>query len=408
MEEKITYARAKEILQNQKISPKGLERVFLYESLGRVLAKDIFASEDMPEVALSNMDGYALSSTMIELSKGIFTILGENPAGNEKKVELPLTQPYAIKTLTGAAIPHNADILVPFENVNIKGETLEINAFPKIGEFIRNIGDNYKKGEKLLSQGVRLNANHIGLLASLNHIFVEVFEKPKVGILVSGNEILEIGESKNNPHCFYNANGHLLYAKVKENGGMPKLYPILKDEKFSIQSCLKDALEECDLVISTGGASVGDYDFIQAISKEWSEKIVFRGVRIKPGQHIIYAHFHKKQFFGLPGFPNSTLVTFELFVKAILTKLCGMPFKEEIVEVTLQEDLQKGDKRLEFRVCNIRHTRGKISIDFEGKKSFQSAILNNFCPLDNARVGLAILEGNKLKGERIPIILLNC
>ncbi len=82
--------------------------------------------------------------------------------------------------------------------------------------------------------------------------------------------------------------------------------------------------------------------------------------------------------------------------------------KEEIVEVTLQEDLQKGDKRLEFRVCNIRHTRGKISIDFEGKKSFQSAILNNFCPLDNARVGLAILEGNKLKGERIPIILLNC
>ncbi|MDE5603446.1 MAG: molybdopterin molybdotransferase MoeA, partial [Helicobacter sp.] len=340
-------------------------------------------------------------------SKGVFEIFSENPAGNPNKIELPLVKPYAIKTLTGAAIPQNADMLIPFENVSVKGNQLEVNKFPKIGEFIRKVGDNYKKGEKLLSKGTKLNAIHIGLLASLNQIFIEVFEKPKVGILVNGNEILEIGESKSNPNTLYNANGHLLYAKIKENGGIPKLYPILKDEKLDIQSCLNRALKECDLVLSTGGASVGDYDFIQAISKQWSDEVVFKGVRIKPGQHIIYAHFHQKQFFGLPGFPNSTLVTFELFVKEILAKLCGMLFKEEVLEVTLQEDLQKGDDRLEFRVCNIRNQKGKISIDFENKKSFQSAILNNFCPLDDAKVGLAVLEDNKLKGESIPVIILS-
>ncbi len=406
MQEKISYLQAKEILNSQNIYPKGIERVFLHESLNRILSQDIFAPNDMPALNLSNMDGYAIYSAMLKNINECFEILQENPAGNKEILELPTNKPCAIKTFTGAAIPKNADMLVPIEWVEVKDNRLIIKQIPKIGEFIRKKGDNYKKGEKLLSKGTKINSHHIGLLASLNQVFVEVYERPKVGILVNGNEILELGESKDSPNSIYNANGHLLYAKILENGGIPKLYPILKDDKEQIQSCLQTALRECDLILSTGGASVGDYDFIRQISQQQKEQVVFRGVRIKPGQHVLYAHFGGKQFFGLPGFPNSTLVTFELFAKIILAKLCGSKPYQESIQITLDEDLQKNDSRLEFRVCNIRNQAGIFSVDFLGKKDFQSAILNNFCPLDNSRVGLAILENQTTKGKSIEVLLL--
>ena len=406
MQEKISYLQAKEILNSQNIYPKSIERVFLHESLNRILSQDIFAPNDMPMLNLSNMDGYAIYSAMLKNINECFEILQENPAGNKEILELPTNKPCAIKTFTGAAIPKNADILVPIEWAEVKDNRLIIKQIPKIGEFIRKKGDNYKKGEKLLSKGTKINSHHIGLLASLNQVFVEVYERPKVGILVNGNEILELGESKDSPNSIYNANGHLLYAKILENGGIPKLYPILKDDKEQIQSCLQTALRECDLILSTGGASVGDYDFIRQISQQQKEQVVFRGVRIKPGQHVLYAHFGGKQFFGLPGFPNSTLVTFELFAKTILAKLCGSKPYQESIQITLDEDLQKNDSRLEFRVCNIRNQAGIFSIDFLGKKDFQSAILNNFCPLDNSRVGLAILENQTTKGKSIEVLLL--
>ncbi|MCI7047960.1 molybdopterin molybdotransferase MoeA [Helicobacter sp.] len=406
MQEKISYLQAKETLNSQNIYPKSIERVFLHESLNRILSQDIFAPNDMPMLNLSNMDGYAIYSAMLKNINECFEILQENPAGNKEILELPTNKPCAIKTFTGAAIPKNADILVPIEWAEIKGNHIIIKQIPKIGEFIRKKGDNYKKGEKLLSKGTKINSHHIGLLASLNQVFVEVYERPKVGILVNGNEILELGESKDSPNSIYNANGHLLYAKILENGGIPKLYPILKDDKEQIQSCLQTALRECDLILSTGGASVGDYDFIRQISQQQKEQVVFRGVRIKPGQHVLYAHFGGKQFFGLPGFPNSTLVTFELFAKIILAKLCGSKPYQESIQITLDEDLQKNDSRLEFRVCNIRNQAGIFSVDFLGKKDFQSAILNNFCPLDNSRVGLAILENQTTKGKSIEVLLL--
>lgn len=406
MQEKISYLQAKEILNSQNIYPKSIERVFLHESLNRILSQDIFAPNDMPMLNLSNMDGYAIYSAMLKNINECFEILQENPAGNKEILELPTNKPCAIKTFTGAAIPKNADILVPIEWAEIKGNHIIIKQIPKIGEFIRKKGDNYKKGEKLLSKGTKINSHHIGLLASLNQVFVEVYERPKVGILVNGNEILELGESKDSPNSIYNANGHLLYTKILENGGIPKLYPILKDDKEQIQSCLQTALRECDLILSTGGASVGDYDFIRQISQQQKEQVVFRGVRIKPGQHVLYAHFGGKQFFGLPGFPNSTLVTFELFAKIILAKLCGSKPYQESIQITLDEDLQKNDSRLEFRVCNIRNQAGIFSVDFLGKKDFQSAILNNFCPLDNSRVGLAILENQTTKGKSIEVLLL--
>ena len=373
MQTKIDYYQAIDILKSQEIRPLGVERIFLHDSLERILANDIIASSDMPSFALSNMDGYAFNSIFKDSDS--FKIIGENPAGNMIPI-LPLDAPFAIKTFTGAKIPENADMLAPIEHCKIQQDSLIIETLPNIGQHIRKIGDNYKKGEKLLSKGTRLNANHIGLLASLNQIFIEVFERPKIGILVSGNELLELGETQNATQDIYNTNGHLLFAKILENGGIPKLYPILKDTKQQIENNIRLALNECDMVISSGGASVGDYDFINTFCKEHIQEVVFQGVRIKPGQHVIYAQFNSKHFFALPGFPNSTLVTFELFAKEILLRLLGLNHKKTILKIPLSFNIPKNDMRLEFRVCNVRNANGSFSIDFQDKKDFQSAILN--------------------------------
>ncbi len=404
MQTKITFNKAQSLLNAQKIKPLGTERVFLYDSLGRILATDICAPTDMPTAPLSNMDGYAIHSSFRDSKT--FKILGKNPAGNTKTPSLPLNKPCAIQTFTGAKIPENADTLIPIEHTIIQGKTLKVTLMPKTWQFIRGIGTNYKKGEKLLKKGTKINANHIGLLASLNCVFVEVFERSKVGILVSGNELLELGQSPTDSANLYNTNGHLLVAKVRENGGIPKLYPILKDNQQEIKNTLTLALQECDMVISSGGASVGDYDFIAKICAENPKDIIFAGVQIKPGQHIFYARFYKKHFFGLPGFPNSTLTTFELFAKKILQRLNGAAHKHIVLKIPLSEDVVKNDTRLEFRICNVRNCDGYFTLDFKGKKDFQSAILNNFCPLDDAQNGLCILESSKKAGEIVEVILL--
>ena len=406
MEEKITFERAKEILKAQEIKPKNTERVFLHDALNRVLSADIFATSDMPLFALSNMDGYAICSQDRD-ENNLFEVKSENPAGNENEAILKIGQKEAIKTFTGARIPKNADMLVPIENVEIRGDKIFIKEYSKVGEFIRQRGANYTKGEKLLSKGTLLKAQHIGLLASLNQVFVEVFTKPKVGILVSGNELLEIGEEKDRENAIYNANGHLLFAKITQYGGIPKLYKILKDNKQEVENTIKLALSECDMVITSGGASVGDYDFVAKNLKENPQSILFRGVRVKPGQHVWYAKLENKEFFALPGFSNSTLVTFELFAKDILIKLCGYGLKEQNIEVILEENLSKKDSRLEFRVGNIRNIDGVFYADFANKKDFQSAILNNFCPLEDNLVGLVKLQReNYSKGDKLQAILL--
>lgn len=397
------FKEAKSLLQSQNIAPLGIERVFLHDALGRILANDILAPSNMPSFPLSNMDGYAFNSAFKDTKN--FKILGENPAGSTQPT-LPLNAPFAIKTFTGAKIPQNADMLAPIEHCKIKQDSLKIEILPHIGQHIRQVGENYKKGETLLKKSTRLNANHIGLLASLNQVFIEVFTRPRVGILVSGNELLELGESISDSKELYNANGHLLLAKILENGGIPKLYPILKDDKAQVESSVQLALDECDMVVSSGGASVGDYDFIATFCKERAEEVIFKGVRIKPGQHIIYAQFNQKHFFALPGFPNSTLVTFELFVKEILLRLLGTKPTTTILKIPLNHNINKNDARLEFRVCNVRNVNGDFSIDFQDKKDFQSAILNNFCPLDNAQVGLCILDSSKQNKEIVEVILL--
>lgn len=395
MREKISSQEAWDILENQKTPTPKIQKVFLHDALFRALAEDIIAREDMPLEDLSSMDGYALNTNNTQVNQKL-TVIGEVATGKELAFFEPYNnqylgkEGYIVKVLTGASVPTNYDTLIPFELTQRVDDKILISTLPTKGENIRKRGTNYKKGELLLKKGTTLTPLEIGLLASLNYVFIKVFCKPKVGILTCGNEILELGEAlddKNGKDSkVYNANAHLLFSALKALGCEPYLFDRVLDDKEQTQMALQTAFRECDVVLSSGGASAGDYDFMKACSNDMCD-MIFRGLTIKPGKPLsfgIYSNQSHSYYFGLPGFPNSTFVTFYLFVVPFLGKMCGKKFyKPKKILATLSEKATKKDQREEFRSCSVRLENGKYTVNFNGKKDFLSAVLNNLCQSPN-------------------------
>lgn len=511
--QKISFSQAQEILSNEKIEPPKTKQIPLFKALGRYLANDIFAPFNEPPAPRSNMDGYAICSHFLakdSIDSILFEILPQdNPVQNLQIPHLPNNKPCAIKTFTGAFVPIGADIIVPIELVELLGENLELiqntqkniesskkdsikNAKKarylrlcadfKAGDNIRAKGENYHKNELLISRGTRLKAQHIGLLASLNYGFIEVFKKPKIGILINGSELKEVDFSKERKialkidsisqnkgfaandkldsiktdsikldsikgenfknkkskiaakadtkahskeqnftilpqelSTIYNSNSHTIAALAQDLGAKTKIYPILKDDKSTIEAAFDKALKKCDLIISCGGSSVGDYDFVKDYVRKCKERAKFLGVNLKPGQHICYISpsptnpyphelnadsieskinakkISKKMpkksqkkcaFFGLPGFPSAAFMSFYLLVRPYLAKACGGRISQIITKAELCESFEKKDAREEFRACNIWSENSKFYADFRGKKAFMGAILNNLCPIE--------------------------
>jgi len=369
-----------------------------------VLGEPIIAPSDMPHCATAAMDGYACRQADVE-ALGALEIEGTIAAGDAGGVAL--SPERCIKIFTGAAMPIGADMLIPVEYVEVKEGRITLGrAAPRIGQFIRNRGDNYKAGEQLLGVGTRIGPAEIALLASLNVVFVEVVTQPIITILSSGNELAEVGESCKEPHALRSANNHLLASMVRALGGIARLRPILRDDKRAIRIALKEALEQSDMVLTTGGMSMGDYDFTQDVVQELCDEIVFKGVRIKPGRPIMYAKKGTTHLFGLPGFPNSCAVTFTLFAKVVLQRFLGISSSLVWLRAKLLEDAPKDESRMEFRTCSVRLLDGELVVDFAGKKGIQSAIINNLC---GATALLMIEEESQglRAGEMVRIVLMN-
>jgi len=398
----VSYEEALEILSSSGVRLKGEEKLFLHDALGRVLARDIIAPSDMPPFPTAAMDGYACSSRDINEGR-VLRIAGDNPAGNP--CEMALEEGSCIKTFTGARMPRGADTLLIVENVKEEEGFLKLTApAPRAGVFIRQAGDNYRQGEILLPKGTLLTPSEIGLLASLNHLFVHVRSKPIVTILSGGDELVELGEESLRVGALRSANNHLLKALIDSMGGEARLTDLLPDEPHAIEEALKSALEESDIVLTTGGMSLGDYDFTQQAIYKLCDEVLFHGAKVKPGKPIAYAKKGDTHLFGLPGFPNSCLITFYLFGRIILHRILGVPFEPLKIRAKLDESLQKEAGRAEFRVCTLKLQKGEWRVDFEGKKGIQSAIINNLC----GPTALVILDEEctfKERGEEVEVVL---
>ncbi|PAF46407.1 hypothetical protein BKH41_09205 [Helicobacter sp. 12S02232-10] len=409
MHKHISFYEALQILQDVPINAIGKEKIVFSDALGRTLGEDIVAEENMPKFPTSSMDGYAFRYEDIDLlySEGLI-LQGDNPAGDER--ELELNPKMAIKTFTGSRMPKNSDTLIIVESVFCKDGRIFLNpqvTSPKKGDWVRQIGENYAKGDMLLQKGTLISPYEIGLLADLNRVFIEVFRKPRVGILSGGAEIVEVGQEVKVKNCVRSVNNHLLKAMVASMGGEGILYPIMPDDKEKIVAMMSQAFLDCDILLTTGGMSMGDYDFTQEAMAQICE-IIFKGVRIKPGKPISYALYHygaqKKPLLALAGFPNSAAITFYLFGSVIFAKMFQKSYQHHFIKAFLKEDILRTDSRMEFRVCDLEVKEGRYEVSFSSKRVLQSSVVNNLC----GNSGLVALEENGgalRKGDEVEVLL---
>jgi len=403
MKKFISYKQSQEILNSIKRDIKATKKIYLSDSLGEVLATDIIAQGNSPEYETSAMDGYAILYEDQDLE--CIKIIDKNPAGSV--VQSSVSSGVCIKTFTGSLMPRGADSLIPIENVEVKDDTIVIKEKVQKGFSVRPIGENYKDGETLIKKGTLIDFVQIGVMASLNIVQVEVFVKPTVAIASTGSEILDIGQTQINQSQIRSSNHLTLEAIAKKYGANVFQMGVIQDDKQSITNLLKNALVSSDIVVTTGGVSVGDYDFVKDIIKdELGCEVLFQGVMIKPGQHILFAKKDNKYIIGLPGFAYSSTVTFLLYVLPLIFKFKGSNESLDIVEAILDEPYPKKAKaKTSFTACNVEFINGQYHINFKDKKDGTSAILTNML----GDVGLLIQEEfteDLNIGDKVKVILL--
>jgi molybdopterin molybdotransferase len=372
----------------------------LMESQGYILAEDIVADHNSPEFPTSAMDGYAVIHK--DLSLGRLKIGSINPAGSDLKEEV--VGGMCIKTFTGSLMPHGADTLIPIENVEVDGDEIIIKEDVPQGFSVREPGENYAKGQMLIPKGTKIDFPQIGVIASLNIPYVTVYEKPTVAIISTGSELLELGEEQTSDAQIRSSNNYILESIVKKYDGMPLQLGCIKDDKETITKNISDALDKADIVVTTGGVSVGDFDFVKDVIYELGCDVVFKGVRVKPGQHIMVARKDDKFIIGLPGFAYSSTVTALLYLVPLIEKLQQGKCAMHRVKAILKEPFIKRAKKAEFTACNVSLEEGRYYVDFEGKKVGSSAILTNML----GNVALLVTsedDTSKEAGDEVSVLL---
>ena len=369
----ISYDTSKDMLELLPINRSRYEQVMLTDSLGRVLAEDIVTTEAYPAHPTAAMDGFAIVHS--DLEDGEISIVGDNPAGSD---DAPMVVPgVCVKTFTGAMMPQGSDTLIPIENVEVDGDKLIIKEAVDFGFSVRPVGESYQAGEVLIQKGTTIGFTEIGVMAGLNIVHVKVSLKPRVAIIATGSEILDIGESSSNASQIRSSNNYTLAALAQSAGAEVIQLGITKDDKQAIMQTFENALASADIVVSTGGVSVGDYDFVKDIIPRLGAEVIYKGVKIKPGQHLMLAQRNEKFLLGLPGFAYSSTVTFILYGIALIHKMLGKKDGLHVVEARLKEPFKKRSKKSEFSACNLYLEDGAYVVDFVDKKVGSSAILTN-------------------------------
>ncbi len=293
-----------------------IETVLLDAAVDRILAEPVLADRDYPSLARSIRDGFAVRSQDLP---GAFEILGEVRAGESCPFRVGPRQ--AVEIMTGAPVPEDADQIVMVEHTTRDGSTMTTGREPKPGEFVNPRGAEARKGETILESGCAIEPATISLLATVGMTDVRVYRKPRVAIVATGDELVPVGHSPA-PHQIRNSNAHSLAAQVVRAGGTPVILPAAPDEVNSTRAIIERGLRE-DLLLVSGGVSAGKYDVVETVLAELGAEFYFDRTLIQPGQPTVFGRVRERFFFGLPGNPASTMVTFRIFAQAALEILAG-------------------------------------------------------------------------------------
>jgi molybdopterin molybdotransferase len=304
-----------------------VEQVPLLEAVHRVLAAPICADRDLPPFHRSTRDGYAVQAAAL-MTGAWLTVAGILRAGEPAPAQ-SLAPGSALEVMTGAPVPAGADAVVMLEHVEIADSHIRLSEGRKLrpGSHIVASGSEARRGDPLVAVGTRLAASHIAALAAVGAAQVGVFARPRVGILATGDELVEIAATPE-PHQIRNSNSASLTAQVALAGGEPIRLGIARDNLDDLRALLDTAQQSCDLLLLSGGVSAGKYDLVEQALAERGATFHFTGVRIQPGKPTVFGELPRKNaaplpFFGLPGNPVSTMVTFLLFAAPVLRALAG-------------------------------------------------------------------------------------
>lgn len=307
-----------------------IERVSITESYGRYLGEDIIADQNVPHFNKSLYDGFAVrAQDCVEVSSEHpveFEVVGEIGAGSVFEEELKPFQ--AVRIMTGAQVPHSCDAVVMLEvtkSYEKEGKTyMALSRRASKWEHIALKGEETKKGDVLVSKGTRINPGVTAFLATFGYADVAVVMQPIVGVLTTGSELLDVNEPLE-PGKIRNSNSYMALAQIVRSGGIPKYLGKLEDDFDRCYEAVEKALEEVDILLTTGGVSVGDYDYLPAIYEKLGANVLFNKIAMRPGSVTTVAERNGQLLFGLSGNPSACYVGFELFVRPIVRSFLHSP-----------------------------------------------------------------------------------
>ena len=399
----VEEAREKVLAVFQPLEP---ERVPVLETLGRVLAEDVYADMDIPPLTNTAMDGYALRAADTAGASPEqpvrLRIVYDLAAGYT--TDVAVTPGTAIRIMTGAPIPPGADAVVQFEDTEQDGDWVRIFKGVPVGKNVRQAGEDVQKGALILSRGTEIRPQEVGMLAALGHKEAWVHRRPRVAILATGDEVIEI-DAPWQPGKIRNANSYSNAAQVMRYGGVPVLLGIARDDVAELTDKIQAGLEQgADLFLTSGGVSVGDFDVVKEVLAAEGEMGFWR-VRMKPGRPLAFGHIQGVPLLGLPGNPVSAMVAFELFARPAILKMLGKTrLDKPTVEATLLDEIRRKDNRRHYLRVMLEEREGEYLARLTGDQG--SGILLSMVRAQ----GLAIIPedvDHLPAGARVQVMMLD-
>lgn len=365
----ISVEKARGILAERGVIP-AVETVPLPDSLQRILAQDVVSAVNLPPFKKSAMDGFALSkndgSTRFKIVETIAA--GSIPRQSIKRGE-------CAKIMTGAMLPEGADRVIKKEVTREQDGIMVVVGSDKKAN-VCEIGEDVRVGEVVLRQGTPIRPAELGIMASLGIEQVNVFQRISVGLVVTGSEIIEPGRPLKQGQI-YNSNAYSLGAQISQTGALVHYAGIASDDYPKTRQMIGELLDQKDMVLVTGGVSVGDFDFVPRVLIDLGVDIHFEKVAVKPGKPTLFGTRDEKVVFGLPGNPVSTFVIFEIFVKPLLYRLMGCDFEPVYISGVLEKEIRRKSARRTAFIPVVYH-RGRIRpVDYHGSAHFSALSATN-------------------------------
>ena len=384
-------------------NPISSEDVFLQDALGRCLAEPVISKLDNPKYNVSSMDGYAINYQKFINNNGLtqLKIIGESAAGNPFKGKISNNE--TVRIFTGARIPDECDTVIIQEDVNISPDQKYISTSVEIvkHQHVRIKGLDLKENKKIFSKGTIITSRHLGSIAMTGQAWLTVTRKPVISILSTGNEISKVGELFHNDQI-PSGNNLMIAGMIKEFGGLPRILPIASDKVSEIYKTLKNALDS-DLIVTTGGVSVGKYDLIQKALLKFKEKnkIEFWKIAMRPGKPFLFSKIFNTPLIGLPGNPVSSGVCCMLFVNLAIRKMLGVKGDYPVYErAILEGKLNTNDQRLDFVRAKLSYKENVSYVKPINKQD--SSMITEFS-LSNCLIVRPPYDTSRVSGEFVTI-----